>query len=120
MVRLNILRKIFFTDTLLYPYNMWLKDTLNCFAQFKEKWFELKTPSIARHQILRLHKLLGQTLCSKCNALQKVLFEDELSKASHVSPTVVGGDYFDFFGNKPTFYNRPDGFECGLIYQTII
>ena len=30
------------------------------------------------------------------------------------------GDYFDFFGKKPTFYIRPDGFENGLIYQTVI
>ena len=37
-----------------------------------------------------------------------------------LAPTSRGGDYFDFFGKMPTFYIRPDGFECGLIYPTII
>ena len=31
-----------------------------------------------------------------------------------------GGDYFDFFRKKPTFYIRPNGFECGLMYQSLI
>ena len=36
------------------------------------------------------------------------------------SAGVGGGTILTFFGKKPTFYIRPDGFECSLIYPTII
>ena len=46
--------------------------------------------------------------------------EDTARYAGLLLAPARGGDYFDFFWKKPTFYIRPDGFECGLIYSTII
>jgi hypothetical protein len=32
----------------------------------------------------------------------------------------VGGEYFEFLGEKPTFLYQTKWFECGLMYSTII
>ena len=40
-----------------------------------------------------------------------------MAVSSKIVVPIIGGDYFDFFGKKPTFYFRPVVFESGMVYN---
>ena len=59
--------------------------------------------------------------CKGCKiTTQKKLVFGEFFLTSGIGATIRGGTILTFFWKNPTFYIRPDGFECGLIYPTII